>query len=151
MEQIIGELHLIPVLWIRIRSIPWYLAGSASWNHEIDPARIRVAQKESTKIIRISYYISKLITFMVKILKIFLILGFLTRLISITCRKSRENFILFREGRWTIKISIFFSPYYVLFSGFKSAINKRQMYFMIPLKPTSRCERISKLREDLIG
>ena len=36
-----------------------------------------------------------------------------------------------------------FFPYNVPFSGFKSAINIRQMYFMNPLKPTSRCERIS--------
>ena len=33
-----------------------------------------------------------------------------------------------------------FSPYNVPFSGLKSAINIRQMYFMNPLKPTSRCE-----------
>ena len=43
----------------------------------------------------------------------------------------------------------FVLPYNVLFSGFKSAIN-RKMYFVIPLKPTSRCERISLLWEDLI-
>ena len=29
------------------------------------------------------------------------------------------------------------------FSGFKSAMNIRQVYFMNPLNPTSRCERIS--------
>ena len=34
-------------------------------------------------------------------------------------------------------------PYNVPFSGFKSAINIRQMYFMNPMKPTSRWERIS--------
>ena len=32
------------------------------------------------------------------------------------------------------------SPYNVPSSGFKSAINIRQMHFMNPLKPTSRCE-----------
>ena len=54
----------------------------------------------------------------------------------------RENLILLREGRCTIKISIR-PPLMMYFSGFKSAINIRQMYFMKPLKPTSRCERIS--------
>ena len=42
---------------------------------------------------------------------------------------------LLREGRCTNKINAnSFSPYNVHFSGFKSAINIRQMYFMNPLK-----------------
>ena len=55
------------------------------------------------------------------------------------CALTREkNLILLREGRSTIKMSIR-SPFII---GFKSAINIRQMYFMNPLNPTSRCEKI---------
>ena len=53
----------------------------------------------------------------------------------------RENLILLRRAVYYQNVHSI-SPYNVLFSGFKSAINIRQMYFMIPLKTTSRCERI---------
>ena len=55
---------------------------------------------------------------------------------------TRESNLIKRRAVYYQNVNLF-SPYNVPFSGFKSAINIRQMYFMNPLKPTSRCERIS--------